>query len=79
MSWVYSYCGNFISQGANCFAAIVVAIRHYVFFHSLNGRPVDETVKQEYISAISIALVTVFRAALKVSLATIYAQLLWYV
>ncbi|KAE9380973.1 hypothetical protein N431DRAFT_477780 [Stipitochalara longipes BDJ] len=57
--------------------AIIVAICHYIFFHSLDGRPVDSTIKQEYISAISIALVTVFRAALKVSLATTFAQLIW--
>ncbi|KAJ8116808.1 hypothetical protein OPT61_g1851 [Boeremia exigua] len=60
--------------------ALLCCILHYVFFSRLNGSEADgdrAPIRQSYVTAVSIILATLFRAALLGSVGMCFAQRLW--
>jgi hypothetical protein len=71
--------------------AVLLAVIHLIFFNYLDGRILEETeeiinelgdyqstqIPQSYVTTISLALVTAFRAALIASIGICYTQYLW--
>src|SRR4051794_22884842 len=64
---------------ADCTEALLSALGHYLLVRNLNGKPVDTSyLTQSQVSAVSILLTTIFKAALTASMGTCFAQHLWY-
>ncbi|EMR90386.1 hypothetical protein ACHAP3_008901 [Botrytis cinerea] len=58
-------------------AGMLSASAHYLVFWILNGRDVDSSIPQSWVSPISTALGRAFSISLGVALGTAYTQLLW--
>ena len=64
---------------ADVFLALFAALGHFMLVKHLNGRPVDTSfLTQTQVSAASILLSTIFKAALTASMGMCFAQHLWY-
>jgi hypothetical protein len=59
--------------------ALFAALGHFILVKHLNGRPVDTSfLTQTQVSAVSILLSTIFKAALTASMGMCFTQHLWY-
>ena len=67
------------NNSTDIFRALFAALGHYVLVRQLNERAVETSLlTQAQVSAVSILLSTIFRAALTASVGTCFAQHLWY-
>ncbi|PVH99348.1 hypothetical protein DM02DRAFT_472655, partial [Periconia macrospinosa] len=60
------------------FLAICVAIVHYVYCRLLNGKPIEDTIRQSWNNSIALIFARSFSIALAASASKAFAQVLWW-